>query len=94
MKSSTIFLVLGIIIVSVGLAWIVSGGLGAPAQKDVPQTTTPAVVPSTPAQVTADITKTTMAIPETTAPVTDYSHGGTNGYNRPGKTHGDPCISG
>jgi hypothetical protein len=62
MKSSTIFLVTGIIIVSVGLAWIVNGGPAAPAQKDVPQTTN--------SQVTADITKMTMAIPLTTAPVT------------------------
>ena len=70
MKSSTVFLVIGIIIVSVGLAWIVSGGPALPAQKDVPQTTPPPVVPSTPSPGTTGITETTAAVPVTTVTVT------------------------
>ena len=60
MKSSTVFLILGILIVSVGLAWIISGGLVLPVQTNVPQTTTPTIITMVPV--------TTVTIPETTVP--------------------------
>jgi hypothetical protein len=59
MKSSSIFLILGIIIVSVGLAWIISGGMGGPAAVPVPRTTVPTTVPS--------VQETPVAVPVTTA---------------------------
>ena len=62
MKSSSIFLILGIIIVSVGLAWIISGGMSGPAAGTVPQTPAPTTVPVVP--------ETTAAVPVTTVPVT------------------------
>jgi hypothetical protein len=62
MKSSSIFLILGIIIVSVGLAWIISGGTGGPAPVPVPRTTVPTTIPV--------VLETTAPVPVTTAPVT------------------------
>ena len=62
MKSSSIFLILGIIIVSVGLAWIISGGMSGPAAGTIPQTPVPTTVPVVP--------ETTEAVPVTTVPVT------------------------
>jgi hypothetical protein len=62
MKSSSIFLILGIIIVSVGLAWIISGGMSGPAAGTIPQTPAPTTVPVVPV--------TTAAVPVTTVPVT------------------------
>ena len=61
MKSSTVFLIIGIIIVSVGLAWIISGGMGGAAAGTVSHTTVPTTVPVVP--------ETTTVIPVTTAPV-------------------------
>jgi hypothetical protein len=61
MKSSTILLILGIIIVSVGLAWIISGGPALPARTEVPQTTAPSATP-------APVPVTTTVIPVTTVP--------------------------
>jgi hypothetical protein len=63
MKSSTVFLMLGILIVSVGLAWIVSQGFVFPVQTTASQTTTaPTVIPMVPV--------TTVTIPNTTVPST------------------------
>jgi hypothetical protein len=62
MKSSSVFLIIGILIISVGLAWIISGGIGEPAGKAVqptPVPTTPAVVP---------VTTTVTTVPVTTVP--------------------------
>jgi hypothetical protein len=56
MKSSTILLVLGVVIIAVGLAWIISGGIAAPAVNNVPQTTATTTIP------------TTTVIPATTVP--------------------------
>jgi Protein of unknown function (DUF2927) len=60
MKSSTMLLVLGGIIIAVGLAWIISGGIAAPAATNVPQTTITKTVPAT-------VAETTVIIPTTTA---------------------------
>jgi len=63
MKGSAFFLVIGIIVIAVGLAWIISGGIFEPAQDNVPQT---------PAATTAPVTVpvTTTLVPVTTAPAT------------------------
>jgi Protein of unknown function (DUF2927) len=61
MKSSTILLVLGVVIIAVGLAWIISGGMGAPAENTVPQTTATKTVPAT-------VAVTTTVIPSITTP--------------------------
>lgn len=66
MKSSTILLVLGVIIIAVGVAWIISGGVGAPAEKPVPQTTAMTTVPTT-------VAVTTTVIPATTLPAATAS---------------------
>jgi len=60
MKSSSILLVLGVIIIAVGLAWIISGGVGAPAANNVPQTTVTKTVPVTVAEITTIIPATTV----------------------------------
>jgi hypothetical protein len=65
MKNSTVFLILGIIIVAVGLAWIISGGLTGPAAGTVPPTPVQTTVPVT---VLVTVPETTTAIPVTTAP--------------------------
>ena len=67
MKSSSVFLILGILIISVGLAWIISGGISAPAAEKVPLTPAPTVVVVNPT--------TTMAVPVTTAPLTTPATG-------------------
>ncbi len=63
MKSSSVFLIIGIIIISVGLAWVISGGV-----------TGPAVIKTVPTQVTTtivvEIPETTTAVTATTAPIT------------------------
>lgn len=61
MKSSTILLVLGGIIIAVGLAWIISGGIAAPAANNVPQTTVTKTMPAT-------VAETTTVVPVTTVP--------------------------
>jgi hypothetical protein len=66
MKSSTVFLILGIIIISVGLAWVISGGMAGLAAKTVPQTLTPAVT-------SVIVVETTAEIPVTTVPVTSMA---------------------
>jgi hypothetical protein len=65
MKSSSVFLILGILIISVGLAWIISGGIAEPAT----QTVTPTPIPATPATapVTTTVPPVTM-VPVTTVP--------------------------
>jgi hypothetical protein len=77
MKSSTVFLILGILIVSVGLAWIVSGGLAGHTGDTVSQTPVRTAVPSTLAQVQTTVTDivTTEAVPITEAPVTPAATG-------------------
>jgi hypothetical protein len=67
MKSSSVFLIIGVIIVAVGVAWIISGGPALTAQTNIPQTTVPATAPATPLP-TAAIPVTSAAIPVTTAP--------------------------
>jgi hypothetical protein len=78
MKSSTILLVLGVIIIAVGLAWIISGGIAAPAANNVPQTTVAKTIPATVAETTTVIPATTvpaatLATVATTAPVVSTS---------------------
>lgn len=71
MKSSTILLVLGVVIIAVGLAWIISGGMGAPAEKTVPQTTATITIPATtaiPATIVPAATSTTVATVATAVP--------------------------
>jgi hypothetical protein len=63
MNNSTVFMVLGILIIAVGLAWIVSGGTGVPGGNSLPPTTV-ATAATTPVPVT------TTAIPLTIEPVT------------------------
>jgi hypothetical protein len=57
-----VFLVIGIIVIAVGLAWIISVGISGPAKETVPQ-----------AQVTAtvvvEIPETTTAIPQASVPI-------------------------
>jgi Protein of unknown function (DUF2927) len=62
MKNSSIFLIIGIIIIAIGLAWIISGGLAGPAAGTVPPAPAPTTVPAVPV--------TTAAVPVTTAPAT------------------------
>jgi hypothetical protein len=68
MKSSTILLVLGVVIIAVGLAWIISGGMGAPAEKTVPQPTVTRTVPATIAETTTVVPVTTVTA-ATSAPL-------------------------
>jgi len=76
MKSSTILLVLGVVIIAVGLAWIISGGFGAPAENTLPQTTATKTVPATvvvtttviPAIATPAATPVTVATAATAVP--------------------------
>jgi hypothetical protein len=63
MKSSSVFLILGIIIVSIGLAWIISGGRVGTAET-VPLTTVPTTVPAGPEPTTA-VPVTTLPVPVT-----------------------------
>jgi hypothetical protein len=70
MKSSTILLVLGVLIVAVGAAWIISGGVGAPAGNPVPQTTTTKTVPATVSETTTVIPAATTVPAATLATVT------------------------
>ena len=60
MKSSTILLVLGVVIIAVGLAWIISGGMGAPAEKTVPLPTVTKTMPVTDAVTTTGVPATTV----------------------------------
>jgi len=77
MKSSTILLVLGVVIIAVGLAWIISGGMGAPAEKTVPQTTATITMPATtaipativPAATSATVATVATAVPTSAVPV-------------------------
>lgn len=77
MKSSTILLVLGVVIIAVGLAWIISGGMGAPAEKTVPQTTATKTMPATtaipativPAATSATVATVATAVPTSAVPV-------------------------
>ena len=77
MKSSTILLVLGVVIIAVGLAWIISGGMGAPAEKTVPQTTATITIPATtaipativPAATSATVATVATAVPTSAVPV-------------------------
>jgi hypothetical protein len=77
MKSSTILLVLGVVIIAVGLAWIISGGFGAPAENTVPQTTATKTVPATtaipatfvPAATSATVATVATAVPTSAVPV-------------------------
>jgi hypothetical protein len=78
MKSSTILLVLGFVIVAVGAAWIISGGIGAPAENTVPQITVTKTVPATVAETATIILPTTIppavsAIVTTAAPAVTTS---------------------
>lgn len=78
MKSSTILLVAGLLIVAVGAAWIISGGIGAPAENTVPQITVTKTVPATVAETTTIIPPTTIppavsAIVTTAAPAVTTS---------------------
>jgi hypothetical protein len=73
MKNSTIFVVLGIIIIGVGLAWIITGGPGLPSHGSAPQaavttvqTTPPPATSATPTPA-PEMTATTVATPATTA---------------------------
>lgn len=76
MKSSTILLVLGVVIIAVGLAWIISGGMGAPAEK-TPQTTATktmtatTAIPATivPAATSATVATVATAVPTSAVPV-------------------------
>jgi hypothetical protein len=71
MKSSTILLVLGVVIIAVGLAWIISGGMGAPAENTVPQTTATKTMPVTtaiPATIVPAATSATEATVATAVP--------------------------
>jgi hypothetical protein len=77
MKSSTILLVLGVVIIAVGLAWIISGGFGAPAENTLPQTTATKTVPATtaipativPAATSATVATVATAVPTSAVPV-------------------------
>lgn len=70
MKNSTIFLILGLVIIAVGLAWIVNGGMISPAEQPVPQTTVATVLPTPVAAITAVIPGTSgPAAVMTTVPV-------------------------
>jgi len=77
MKSSTILLVLGVVIIAVGLAWIISGGMGAPAENTVPRTTATKTVPATtaipativPAATSATVATVATAVPTSAVPV-------------------------
>jgi len=77
MKSSTILLVLGVVIIAVGLAWIISGGMGAPAENTVPQTTATKTMPVTtaipativPAATSATVATVATAVPTSAVPV-------------------------
>ena len=60
MKSSSVFLITGIIIFAVGAAWIISGGMIGPSAGTVTQTPAPKTVTAEPA--------TTIATPDTTVP--------------------------
>ncbi|MFA5268326.1 MAG: DUF2927 domain-containing protein [Methanoregula sp.] len=62
MKSSSVFLILGILIISVGLAWIISGGIAEPAARTV----TPTLAPATP--TIAPVTTMVTTVPVTTVP--------------------------
>lgn len=73
MKSSTILLVLGVVIIAVGLAWIISGGMGAPAGNTVPQTTATKTVPATTVIPATTVPAATQATVATTAPAVTTS---------------------
>jgi hypothetical protein len=76
MKSSTVILILGIIIVSVGLAWILSGGQAGPATiKTVPPTPAPTTEPAVPVitvppTAAATVMQTTETVRKATAAAT------------------------
>jgi len=78
MKSSTILLILGVVIVVAGAAWLISGGIGAPAENTVPQITVTKTVPATVAETATIIPPTTIppavsAIVTTAAPAVTTS---------------------
>lgn len=82
MKSSSVFLILGIFIIAVGLAWIISGGIAEPAAEKVPSTPAPTVIPVTitaapvttvPVSLIPADTQVTGAIPATTPKTTTTS---------------------
>lgn len=73
MKNSTIFVIIGILIIAVGLAWIITGGPGLPSSGAAPQSTV-TTVQTTPPPTTAPVltlapvtTAATVATPATTA---------------------------
>ena len=65
MKNSSVFLIIGIIIIAVGLAWIISGGMNGAASGTVPHTAIPTTVPVVPETTGAVVPATT--VPFTTA---------------------------
>jgi len=67
MKNSSIFLILGILIISVGLAWIISGGIGEPAAQAVPLTPAPVTLTAAPVTTTVPPVTTVPAATVTTA---------------------------
>jgi hypothetical protein len=73
MKSSTILLVLGVVIIAVGLAWIISGGIAAPAANSVPQTTATKTLPATTVIPAITVPAATSATVATAAPVVTTS---------------------
>jgi hypothetical protein len=73
MKSSTILLVLGVVIIAIGLAWIISGGMGAPAGNTVPQTTVTTTIPTTTVIPATTVPAVTLATMATAAPTVTTS---------------------
>jgi hypothetical protein len=73
MKSSTILLVLGVVIIAIGLAWIISGGMGAPAGNTVPQTTVTTTIPTTTVIPATTLPAVTLATIATAAPTVTTS---------------------
>jgi hypothetical protein len=73
MKSSTILLVLGVVIIAIGLAWIISGGMGAPAGNTVPQTTVTTTIPTTTVIPATTVPAVTLATIATAAPTVTTS---------------------
>ena len=63
MNNSTIFMIIGILIIGVGLAWVITGGPGTPAAGNVPPATVTTIM-------TTPVPVTTTAIPLTIPPVT------------------------
>ncbi len=68
MKSSSVFLIIGILIISVGLAWIISGGIGGPAAQTASPTLAPTPVPVTTIVTTFPVTTVPPATVATVAP--------------------------